>query len=273
MNQYQYGLCEWLFPIPGPTAFRLAGKLGFDGVQMLDYGGRENNYPLTLPWVQDIFREAMAESGVVIQTLQLQSLVRNGGVKCNPNTPAGKEALEDIRKGAEVCAALGIPNLQLENFFASALSVPEDFDNTAALLREAGKITQGAGVQLIYESWLDYAGTMRMYEAARESFRLCYDTLNPLRYHFGDPLDDLRKYDLALIDFIHVKDAPEGYQGSVCLGEGAGLFAEACAILKERNYTGWIVSENYYCMDPIGKEDPSVTAARDLATMKEAFSK
>lgn len=269
----KYGICEWLLPIPGPTSFKLAAHAGYDGVQMLDWGGRENNYPLNLTWVQDTFRQAMDDNNICIQNLQLQSLVRSGGVKAAPDTAQGKAALEDIRKGAEVCAALNIPNLQLENFFNSAIQNTEDIKNTAELLKEAGKVTSDLGVQLVYESWFDYSGTMDIYEMSGQSFKLCYDTLNPLRYHFGDPIKELEQYDLSMLAFVHVKDAPAGcgYQGSWFLGQGEGRINEAAAILKKRGYKGWIVTENYYCMNPIGIIDPSKTIIEDLRTMHRLF--
>ncbi len=271
MNEYKFGYCEWLLPLPGPTALKLAGQLGFDGVQMLDLGGTGNNYPLSLPWVRQAYQEAMDQAGVTIQTLQLQSLVRAGWVKAPLTSPEGRLALEAIQKGAEACQALGIPNLMVESFFDSTIQNKEDLSNTAALLQEAGAITRDHGVQLIYESFVEYERTMKLWEGSRQAFRLCYDILNPLRYHFGDPREELRRYDLSMIDHIHVKDAPAGYQGSCCLGTGAGLFQESCAILKERGYIGWVVSENYYCLEPIGKEDPAVTAARDLETLRRTF--
>lgn len=271
MPDHQFGLCEWLLPIPGPTAFRLAGSLGYNGVQILDYGGTKNNYPLNLPWVQQVFLQAMEENHLCIQTLQLQSLVLDGWLKAHPRSTSGMLAREAIGKGIEVCQALNIPNLQVEDYAACAITSEEEFRNTADFLHWAASLARDAGIQLIYESFANYDNTMRLYEVSGQGFRLCFDTLNPLRYHFGDPLEELRRYDLSLIDVIHVKDAPEGYQGSVCLGTGAGLFRETCALLNERGYTGWIISENYYCQDPMGKEDPAVTAARDLETLRRSF--
>lgn len=271
MKSYQFGFCDWLLPLPGPTALRLAGQLGFDGVQILDLGGTENHYPLGLPWVRQAYQEAMEQAGVTIQTLQLQSLVRAGWLKAPLHSKEGQLALEAVEKGAEACQALDIPNLMVESFFASTIQNEEDLTNTAELLCAAGEITRAHGVQLIYESFMEYERTMQLWESSSRAFRLCYDILNPLRYHFGDPREELRRYDLTMIDHIHVKDAPAGYQGSCCLGTGAGLFQKSCTILKERGYTGWVVSENYYCLDPIGKEDPAFTAARDLQTLRRSF--
>ena len=272
-TENKFGICEWLLPIPGPTSFKMASDIGYDGVQILDWGGRDNNYPLNLPWIQEIFKKVMEENNIIIQNLQLQSLVREGGVKANPDSLMGKRALEDITKGIEAARALNIPNLQLENFFDSTVSDREDFANTAALLKEAGKIASDNGVQLVYESWFDYEDTMEMYAMSGESFKLCYDTLNPLRYHFGDPLEELMQYDYSMFAFVHVKDAPQGtdYQGSWYLGKGSGLINETASILNRRGFEGWIVTENYYCMDPIGKADPKESAAEDLQMLKKLF--
>ncbi|MGN0968975.1 MAG: sugar phosphate isomerase/epimerase family protein, partial [Oscillospiraceae bacterium] len=271
MSDHQFGLCEWLLPIPGPTAFHLAGSLGYDGVQILDYGGTQNNYPLNRPWVQQAFLQAMEESHLCIQALQLQSLVLNGWMKAHRHSASGTLAREAFRKGIEVCRALSIPNLQVEDYAASAITSEEEFRNTADFLHWAAPLARNEGVQLVYESFANYDNTMRLYEASGRGFRLCFDTLNPLRYRFGDPLEELQRYDLSLIAFIHVKDAPEGFQGSVCLGTGSGLFRDACTLLNRRGYKGWIVSENYYCQDPIGREDPAITAARDLEVLRRSF--
>ena len=272
MSTYRFGLCDWLLPLPGPTALELAGLLGYHGVQILDLGGAENNYPLSLPWVQRAYQQAMERSGVVIQTLQLQALVRSGCLKAPAGSPEERLALESIRRGAQACQALGIPRLMVESFFDSAIQNDQDLERTAALLRKAGEITREHGVQLIYESFMDREKTLALWEGCGRAFLLCYDLLNPLRYGFGDPTQELQQYDLSMIDHIHAKDAPAGYQGSVCLGTGAGLFQESCAILRKRGYTGWVVSENYYCLDPMGKEDPALTAERDLKTLRDTFS-
>lgn len=272
MDKYRFGICGWLLPLPGPDALRLAGRLGYDGVQILDHGGTKNNYPLTLPWVQEAYAAAMAESGVCIQTLQLQSLVLDGWMKLDAESASGALAREALEKGLAVCRALHIPCLQVEDYAASAITDETEFRNTAEFLRFAAPRARDAGVELVYESFAPYAATMRLFEAAGGGFRFCFDTLNPLRYGFGDPLEELRQYDPALLAFVHVKDAPAGYQGSVCLGDGAGRFDTLCTALRARGWHGWLVSENYYCQDPIGRTDPAVTALRDLETLRRTFA-
>lgn len=267
------GLCEWALPLPGVSALRLASELGYDGVQILDFGGGSNNFPLNVPWVQHSLREAKACYGIEIQNLQLQDLVKTGFVKSPVTSAEGKAALRCVKKGAEACQAIGIPTMMVNSFFDSWIDNEEDFDRTADMLRESGKITSDAGVQLIYESFLGVEDTVRLWEQSDRSFKLCYDLLNPLRYHFGDPLKELRRYDLKLFDHIHVKDAPVGYQGACKLGTGAGMQREACAILSERGYDGWVICENLYCKDPIGKEDPCIAAEDDLRTISQWFSK
>lgn len=272
MEKYKYGLCDWLIPLSGPQALRTARDLGYQCIQMVDHGGIRNNFPLNLSWVQDRFLEAMEETGVLIHSLQLQSLVMDGWCKYAPNTRESALAMDCINKGVQVCRRLGITNLAVENYGPCAMDTPEEFTNTAQFLKKAGKCAGEAGVQLIFESFSDYAETMRLYEQSEGAFKLCYDNLNPLRYHFADPVEELRRYDLAMIDHIHLKDAPAGYAGSVRLGTGAGLVAECCQVLKERGYSGFVITENNYCIDPIGKDDPMKSALFDLAVMKRQLS-
>lgn len=271
MNTYQFGLCGWLLPLAGTDALRFAGRLGYDGVQILDLGGAKNHYPLSLPWVREAYAAAMEESGVCIQTLQLQSIVLAGWPKAAPDSSEGALAREAVCRGLDACRALKIPCLQVEDYAASALTDETERRNMAEFLRFAAPRAQDAGVELVYESFASHDATMALYEAAGGGFGFCFDTLNPLRYGFGDPIEELRRYDPALLTYVHVKDAPAGYAGSVCLGTGEGRFQECCALLKARGWRGWAVSENYYCQDPNGREDPAVTALRDLETLRRTF--
>lgn len=272
MGDYRYGLCDWLVPLAGPQALKTARELGYQCVQMIDHGGMKNNFPLNWNWVQDRFLETMEETGVVIHSLQLQSLVMDGWSKYAPDTREGALAMYCVEKGIQVCQRLGIANLAVENYGPSAMTTAEEFSNTAQFLEKAGRCASDAGVQLIFESFSNYEETMRLYEQCKGAFKLCYDNLNPLRYHFADPVDDLRRYDLEMIDHIHLKDAPEGYAGSVRLGNGAGLVPECCQILKERKYSGFVITENNYLIDPIGQEDPAKSAEADLQKMKLLLS-
>lgn len=90
MNRFHFGVCEWLFPLSGPSAMLVLAQIGFDGVQILDAGNWEQNDPLMLPWVQDAYRKTMDVCGISIQTLQLQSLIRSGALKCPPASQRGK---------------------------------------------------------------------------------------------------------------------------------------------------------------------------------------
>ncbi len=142
----------------------------------------------------------------------------------------------------------------------------------AHFLKTAGERAKDLGVQLIFESFSDFDDTMRLYECSGGAFKLCYDNLNPLRYHFADPVSELGHYDLDLIDHIHLKDAPADYAGSIRLGTGSGLIAECCQVLKQRGYSGYVITENNYCIDPIGKEDPRESALFDLSAMKRLLN-
>jgi len=272
MSVYKYGICEWLMPVTGPAAITLAGEMGFDGVQILDSGGESQNFPMNNPRVQDIYKKAADKAGIDIQTYQLQSLVRSGKVKSPQDSQGFRDAVLAIKKGIKVCRAIGIKNLMMENFFDSFIYNDYDLENTGALLKVAGELTGEAGIQLIYESFVSVEKTLRLYEMANRSFKLCYDTLNPQKYDFGDPLDELRRYPLAIIDHIHFKDTAPNYTCSALLGRGSSQFKRSVELLREIGYTGWLVTENYYCEGAFGREnDPFESIQTDLDTMRERF--
>lgn len=272
-NKLRFGICEWLMPVNGPAAFVLAGELGYDGVQILDLGGEANNFPLANPITQNIYKKYAQQANITIQTLQLQSLVRSGKLKSARDCAQFASGISEIKKGAEACAAIGIKNLMIESFFDSAINNDFELDKTGVFLAEAAKVTQDYGIQLIYESFVPVDKTMKLYEMSNKGFKLCYDVLNPLKYGFGDPLDELKVYPLEMIDHIHCKDTAADYSCSEILGLGSGHFNGAAELLKGAGYTGWLVSENYYCAGAFGREnDPYDSMKKDLAAMKRTFS-
>ena len=113
---------------------------------------------------------------------------------------------------------------------------------------------------------------MQLYEMCGKTFRLCYDTLNPLRYGFGDPQDELQRYPMDLIDHVHLKDAQFDFSGNARLGEGRGRLSETCTLLQKKHYDGWLIAETNYYMGKIGRDyDPCESVAADLHTMRQLF--
>ena len=104
------------------------------------------------------------------------------------------------------------------------------------------------------------------------AFKMSYDNLNPIKYGFADPIEELKYYPMELIDHIHLKDIGPDMIPSEQLGRGIGNVCTTADILKARGFTGWIISYNYYKTGGLGEQkDPFESAVRDLKTIRRFF--
>ena len=73
---------------------------------------------------------------------------------------------------------------------------------------------------------------------------------------------------------LHVKDGKNKDLSGALLGEGDVNFAESMDVLRKHDYSGWVVTENYYDVAPLcGEEDnPVKLIKRDLSTLRKALS-
>lgn len=272
MGRFKFGFCDWKLPVTGLSSLYFAAETGYDGVQYLDTGIDEAFHLMNHPGAQRALKNAMVKTGVEIHLLQLQSIARAGLVKCKPNTTEGKKGLQCVRLGVEACKAIGIQRIMLVSFYESQIKNHHDLENTAAFLKAAGEIIHDGGIEFIYESFIPLADTMELYELTDKSFQLCYDTLNPLAFGFGSPVDEMPQY-LAkkMVNFIHFKDTPSVFPEFGPLGTGNGLYKECVNILHQYNYEGWLISENNYFMDKSETGDIIKLLKADLSTMKQDF--
>ena len=86
MKKFKFASCEYCFPVWGSLAVEMAAEAGFDGIEITDGGGylqphpdnngfveyerlgldlsRQDNFPLTDPFIQDDYMEAAAKHGI-----------------------------------------------------------------------------------------------------------------------------------------------------------------------------------------------------------------
>lgn len=250
----KYGVCEWYLATTGPSAIRTASQLGFEGIQISDLGGVNQNFPLNDERIQAHYLEAAETYGVQIQGLQgVVSMTQHGGIKYPMDSVKGQEAIFNFKKGLEVCAALKIPTYLICSFVASNFTNDYEQKNTAAMLKLFVELASEKGIQIAYECFAPVEKLFAILDYVREGLKLCYDTLNPIRFGNGNPPDEIRRIGIDLIDHIHVKDAPENLTGCWPLGKGAGKVEETIGVLKEKGYQGWYFIENYFYLPPMNE--------------------
>ncbi len=77
-----------------------------------------------------------------------------------------------------------------------------------------------------------------------------------------------------MVDQLHVKDGKAGVLAGSLLGDGDSDFAGTMTFLKEKNFSGWIISENLYGKQPLYQigSDPLPALYKDVQRMREAIS-
>ena len=192
---------------------------------------------------------------------------------CAQQSEKGALAIESIKKGVDACAEMGIETAFVPCVFGGSINNEFDMDMVAQYLKIGCAYAEERGVTLLLESFLGYDRTMRLHEKADGCFRLCYDSLNPYKYGFGDTVQELRQYGTDMIHTIHIKDCMENYQEAEAIGKGCGRFQEIAECILKIGYKGWIVNENNYFVGPQAKSrDPMEIIRQDRITLAEAFA-
>ncbi len=272
MKKYKFGFCSWYTPFPGPFSLTFAGEAGYDGIQISDLGGHEQGYPLTNKRIQRGFLETAKASNLEIQMINLLTPGLSGMMKHPQESCHGKLAVENISNGIKACAEMKVPNVFIPSIFAGRIDNDFELEMVALYMKVAGSIAKENGVELLYESFMSVEKTMDLYERAGKCFKLCYDTLNPYKYGFGNAVEELKRYDLSMIHTIHIKDCSNDYKYTELFGEGNGRFYYIAETLKKIGYTGWIVNENNYFKGEIAKQGDQLEMAKiDLEKLRTTF--
>lgn len=272
MKQNRFGICEWCMPTEGPEAILQAGRLGFDGIQITERGGYEAGHPLLDADLQQKYRDASREAGVKLQALHLHALCRMANMIHPPEGEAGQIAAQCVQAGLHICRELKISALMLTSGFLCSIKNEEDFKIFGEHLHRACEAAAPLGVQIVFESALTAAEIQRMIREVGGGLMACYDVFNPLRFHLAVPEQEITALGAGAIHHFHLKDGPPNMVGCSLLGQGCGGFARMASAVKQIDFTGWFVTENYYCADPLAAQGGfEELARRDLATMRQTF--
>lgn len=236
------GVCEWCLPVWGPDSVYFAKDVGFEGVQLADLRGYYWGFPMNNKFIQERYRKAAMETGVVLQSIHLMTLSHCSGMISAPESGRGELAKLSMEKGIEACAAMGVPVVNISCGFND----DEALQNLIAHLTYAVKSAADKGIRVVYESSKPASVLERIFDAV-PGLLFNYDIANSFN---GDREFALPKAFLSLIDHVHIKD----YRKDVTTGKnapcfaGEGIFAiqEGIRILKELKYDGWYHSEQAY---------------------------
>ena len=271
-KRIKIGITEWALPVDGPYGFKVAAEVGFEGIQ-LDVGSYERNFPKTKKVVQDAYLEAAEKFGITYTAIGCNELDN-----FNMVAPKGYKnrtiALRTIISAIDAAAAMDIPIVMVQSFLASAIETEQDFNRAVNVIKYISEYAAGKGDLTIgIENLLSVDGLMRLIgEVDNPNVKIYFDTQNYYlheRANVAEMVEPLMPY----ICQVHVKD---GYKFDVepsgaLLGEGASGFYKTIEELRKYEYTGWLISENFYDRGPISQlsEDPVELMKKDFQVLRD----
>ena len=269
----KYGICQWCMPGDGMYAPRLAAEAGWDGVQ-LDLGTYERGMALTQKGIQEGLKEDAARYSIEYPSLVVNAVTVHSISKNRRDNSEGQIAYELIRKGVEVTAAMNIEAIMLPCFFESYITSEEEFQNTLEAFRYCCQLSQDKGIDVYVESILSVKDQLRLLEELKmPNLYVFYDTQNYDAFTGDDQMELVRAFQPHMGKQFHVKDG-SGTTSNRLVGEGHGKVLEQLNYIREKGFSGWVISENFYDKLPIrgrNEADQMQVSADDLAVIKKAL--
>ncbi len=274
MMDLHFGICEWSLPVSGPLAIAIAKEAGYEGMQIGEAGGRKMGYPLNNPRVQSAYLEAASQQQIELHSLNLGALLAEGTLNYSKATKEGEWARESLRRGFDVCRDMNIGTVVI----TVDPKTEETTNNVVENLAYAEELAAACGVEIAVESANPLDEILAILDKVSDKTKICMDLLNPLRFGTGNPQEQTRVFGKDRISHFHMKDSTKdlfvlGQRGCTLLGQGDAGIGESVEIIKEMNYSGWLITENYYYLPPMndGTADFIALAATDMSAMKKMF--
>ncbi len=279
------GVCDFSFPAGGVVGVEMAGRAGFQGMQIMDAPSMREGFPLLNPVVREMYQETAEKYAMEFQGLNLAALCFSNIMGSPLDSANGGIIKNYINKTVETCKLMGIKTVMMNvnNIHFISKPSPEIMRNIKDILRYANDRLEDIGVVLSVETCIPAPMFHDIRREISENIKMCFDIANPVYHGIGYPPDLIRQYGLDCIDHFHIKDFKEGYFGyltqdcEMCYpGEGGAGFQECAKIIREGGFEGWFISESIYTLpgfyeegDPV--QDPIEAAKKDAAIMRKAL--
>lgn len=277
MKTVKIGSTAWGLPGNGWYGPYMAHRAGLDGIQ-LELGSYEVGYPLAQRGVQEAYLEDAERYGIEYPAVVLNDLMVHGYAK-GCNTEEGKIAFDMIELGLEVAHELDISEVMLPNFGENRIREQEHFDNMIQALSFACERALPFGITVLTENPLAWDKQLELlHTVGADNLKIHYDSQN-MKYNWDlDQCEQLQRLYPYMTAQLHVKDgdAKPAPAGSAPLGTGNTDFRRQMQILRELGYTGWIITENYYCKPAMqgvtsARESQWDSLVKDVALLRETF--
>ena len=293
MKKFKFASCEYCFPVWGSLAVEMAAEAGFDGIEITDGGGylqphpdnngfveyerlgldlsRQDNFPLTDPFIQDDYMEAAAKHGIKLMGIYLYLLENQGFIKNSDDSKQGQHCRETIKKAIESAAAMGIPQVTLP---VRGLFGVFQHEYAFQKIKYAQTIAEENGVRLLIVSDGAARWQKEIVDRTEGKVKLSFNTLDPVVCAAGKAPEMIQELGKEYIRQIRARDLKAGPDGFVTrlggenttLATGDADFLQSAEEIKKSGISGWVVSETPYYSGQINKVggDFCEAASRDI---------
>jgi len=269
-DNVKLGICQYSLPVEGPYALKIASEIGFDGVQLDLIKNFKGQLSITNNFVQKTFLELKDQYGIEFPSIAVRELDQHS-ILAEDN----QVAMDAVNKAIIAASALKIPIVLVPNFGNSEIKTKGDFAKMKIVLKNACDLASEFGIIIATENLLSADEIERLInEVGSPNLKLYFDTQN----HFLHRGYDMPEMLDRLIDYVcevHVKDGKNKDLSGALLGRGDTGFYKSIEVLKKHNYSGWIISENYYDLEPLSltNNNPVELIKEDFKILKEAVGR
>lgn len=264
----KFGICHFSLPIEGPCALEIASEAGFDGVQLDMIRNYKNQMALSKKITQEAFLYLAEKYNIEFPSISVRELDQYSMVIQNNDI-----AVDAIKKAISAAVKMMIPIVLIPSFVKSDIKSSKDFMQTVKVLKIACDLADENGITIATENILSAEKIEELFNMInRSNLKLYFDSQNHYlhkKYNIAELLDRLMPY----VCEIHVKDGKKNDLSGALLGEGDTGFYDFIEVLKKNNYSGWIISENYYDLEPLSlkNDNPVALMKEDLRILKSVL--
>ncbi|MCX6561894.1 MAG: sugar phosphate isomerase/epimerase [Candidatus Aminicenantes bacterium] len=249
----KFGVCDWTLGKSGdPAALALAGKLGFEGVQVsLDPAGED--LALMKEEARRTFLAAAETTGVAIASFAIGKL-NDIPLKSDPR------AERWLEQACVIGAAMNVRRVLVPFFGNGDLrNDAKGVDAVVAVLKRLAPKAEKAGIVFALESYLSADENLKIIQRVGSSaVRVYYDVANSSEVGL-DIFKEIPALGEKIVEF-HAKDNMDLY------GKGPIDFTRVRKAMDEIGYVGWFVFEG--TKYPLGLE---ASLRYDLDFLKSVY--
>lgn len=270
MNRIKLGICDWGLPGSGIYATQLASEYGLDALS-LKIGLYENDYPITHPEMQKIYLREQQKYGIEYCAIALNDF-DNIPMHARQETTNYEIVWDLLKRAVQTAKALGVKVIQVPGFAASEVKTEVDLEHSVRAFQYLCDAAGENGMSVAGENLMRPEEFKEMAERVdRKNFYLYFDSQNYYLFKGYDELEILAGLYPYMCDQLHVKDGNGAMSGGL-LGTGDSGFYETVSWLKDHDFSGYMLLENYYDQLPLRNQgsSPYDLLKQDIEILRKA---